>query len=188
VKDFPTTEVCPRDDIAAYVDGELSPDASAVLELHIDDCGICRRSLRQQRQLLAALSASLRVEEDVELPGNFARVIVSNAQSSVSGLRRPGELFTSVFICAVLFLVAILSIGPDLPIVASALTVAGENLLALGSYLLKFSLCIAYALAVVVRTLGSHLAGAGSVGWLVLAVGTAAFLVSSVWVMRRRHV
>jgi hypothetical protein len=40
-------------------------------------------------------------------------------------------------------------------------------------------------LAVVARTLVSHLAGAGLIGWLAL-IAASVVLVSSVWVLKRR--
>lgn len=73
--------------------------------MHVDGCAACGRSLMQQRQFLAALSASLHNGgRTIELPKDFTTKIVASAESSVSGVRRPDELFTAVCISAALIL------------------------------------------------------------------------------------
>ena len=39
------------DDVAAFVDGQLSPGATRAVESHLDDCEQCRQAVRQQRLL-----------------------------------------------------------------------------------------------------------------------------------------
>jgi anti-sigma factor RsiW len=39
------------DDVAAFVDGQLSPDAMRAAESHLEDCEPCRQAVRQQRLL-----------------------------------------------------------------------------------------------------------------------------------------
>ena len=39
------------DDVAAFVDGQLSPDATRAVESHLEDCEQCRQAVRQQRLL-----------------------------------------------------------------------------------------------------------------------------------------
>ena len=104
----PTPELfnCPLDDIASYVDGELSPDEETEFEAHLAGCETCRTELNHQKEFLFALSSSLESENDIPLPKDFTRTIVANAESRVSGLRRPRERFTAIFICAVLFIFA----------------------------------------------------------------------------------
>lgn len=46
------------EDIAAYVDGQLSPDAASKAEAHFARCERCRRSLEQQRALKARICGS----------------------------------------------------------------------------------------------------------------------------------
>jgi hypothetical protein len=43
------------EDIAAYVDGQLSPEAASKAEAHFERCERCRRSLEQQRALKARM-------------------------------------------------------------------------------------------------------------------------------------
>jgi anti-sigma factor RsiW len=186
VKDISETEMCPRDDIAAYVDGELSTEAAGALELHIDGCPACSRSLRQQRQFLAALSASLDNEKAIDLPEDFTKKIVTNAESSVSGVRRPHELFTAICISAALFLFVLFAFGGETFAVASAAGAVGEKLLAVGSFILKIAGNAVYAIAVVSRSLAGYFDA--SVLAVSVAVVLAALFVffSSRWMFRRR--
>lgn len=39
------------DDVAAFVDGQLSPASMRAVELHLEDCEACRQAVRQQRLL-----------------------------------------------------------------------------------------------------------------------------------------
>ena len=40
---------CPTGDIAAYIDGELSPDHESELDLHFADCSVCTYEMNQQK-------------------------------------------------------------------------------------------------------------------------------------------
>lgn len=179
-------ELCPQDDIAAYVDGELSSQQSDDLERHLARCPSCRFSLREQRQFLAALSASLEAENTLDLPDDFTKKIVSNAESSVTGLRRPHERFTAIFISAALFLFAIFALGGETFAVASAMGSIGEQLWAVGSFLFKFAANIAFGVTVILRALASQFS-ASAVPILATACVAAVFLYfSSRWMLRRR--
>src|SRR2546423_3864915 len=91
---------CPTDEIAAFIDGEMDPVREFELETHLALCEICSLELNQQKQFLCGLSSSLKHEDEIELPANFAKLIVANAESTVTGLRRPRERFNAIFICA----------------------------------------------------------------------------------------
>jgi anti-sigma factor RsiW len=106
-------EICPRPDIAAYIDGELKPDEELELEMHMMSCEVCSHELNEQKMFLSALSSTLEMENEVELPRNFTKVIVTRAESKVSGLRRSGERFNAVFICGALLLFVLFGLGGD---------------------------------------------------------------------------
>ena len=172
MKDISIPDVCPRDDIAAYVDGELSAELSAELELHFAACEACGLALRQQRQFLSALSASLASEEAIELPEDFTKKIVVTAESSVTGLRGKRELLTAALVFAALLLFSVFVVGGEYLGTASAVGGFGQKLMA--------------AAAVVVRGLAHTVSG----GPLLLLFGVGAVAVifcSSVWVIRRRN-
>jgi anti-sigma factor RsiW len=166
------SDVCPRDDIAAYVDGELSAKLSAELELHFAECETCGRALRQQRQFLSALSASLASEEAIELPEDFTKKIVVTAESSVTGLRGKRELLTAVLIFVALLLFSVFVIGGEYLGTMAALGGVAQKLMA--------------AAAVVLKGLANTVSG----GPVLLLFGVGAVGVifcSSVWVIRRRN-
>jgi Putative zinc-finger len=107
------SNLCPKPDISAYIDCELSPADEIRLEMHVAECTVCSAELNQQKMFLAALNSTLLREDEVDLPKNFTRIIVTNAESSVSGLRRPNERFNAVFICGALFLFVLFALGGE---------------------------------------------------------------------------
>ncbi len=104
---------CPTQDIAAYIDGELSPALEIELEMHIAACGSCFSEVNGQKRFLRELESSLLYENDLELPTNFTKVVVANAESSVSGLRRPSERYYALIVCLSLGLFVLIAVGPD---------------------------------------------------------------------------
>lgn len=105
------TSTCPIEDLAAFIDGELSLERELELEGHFAVCRSCNDELNRQKQFLCGLDSGLQTE--LELPENFAKRVVVNAESTVSGLRRPRERFNAVFISAGLFLFVLFAMGAD---------------------------------------------------------------------------
>lgn len=147
--------MCPRDDIAAYVDGELSESQRTKLERHVSRCEICSRSLMEQRQFLAALSASLDSRLALPLPKDFAKRVVASAESSVRGIRQPGELYTAVFICAALLIFALFTLGFESFGFTSAVYGIAERMFAFALLIVKLISSLAFAAVVIVRSLAS---------------------------------
>lgn len=112
LQDVKFSNECARSDIAAYIDGELTPHEELELEMHLAVCESCAEELNQQKKLLCALDFALE-EEKFELPENFTKVVVANAESSVSGLRRRSERFNALFICSALFLLVFAVLGNE---------------------------------------------------------------------------
>lgn len=170
-----TSEIaaCPRDEIASYIDGELSPAEEAAFDKHLTECGDCRTELKHQKAFLFALNASLESEDDIPLPKDFTRTIVANAESRVSGLRRPREQFTAIFICAALFIFALFALGGEAEIVWVAIGSVVEKIAAVGSFVLRLVFHVSYSIAVVARSLFSH----ANVSW---AFATSLILLSGV--------
>ena len=63
---------CPSNEIAAYIDGELSLSHELELDAHFAHCQVCSNELNQQKLFLRQLDASLKHESELELPENFA--------------------------------------------------------------------------------------------------------------------
>lgn len=102
---------CPREEIAAYLDGELDGAALTVFEDHVEQCDDCAKELRSQRQLLCTLEAAFGKSGRIDLPENFTRVVAAHAESDMQGLRHKIEYRRAIKLCAVLLLAAFTLLG-----------------------------------------------------------------------------
>ncbi|MBA3632202.1 MAG: zf-HC2 domain-containing protein [Acidobacteria bacterium] len=150
-----TERACPQNEIAAYIDGELSSREELDLEMHFAVCQNCKAKLNEQKKLLCALDFALENEREVELPENFTKVVVATAESKVSGLRRPQERFKSFFVCAALLLLGVLGLGGDARTVLQTFWKAGDQFLAVGGFLFHLIYDFAIGTAIILRSL-SH--------------------------------
>lgn len=105
------TSACPSPELSAYLDGELSPTDEMALELHLSGCRLCTDDLNLQKSFLNALDFSFEGEGQIELPKDFTRAVVANAESRVSGLRRPHERRNAALICAALIVFSLFALG-----------------------------------------------------------------------------
>ena len=146
-------QTCPRTEIAAYIDGELSPRAELDLEMHFAACPTCLAELNEQKKLLCALDFALEDKEEIELPENFTRVVVANAESHVQGLRCPRERNRALFVCAALFLVVILGLGAETSKTFETFGTLTEQFLAVGGFFVHLIHDITIAATVIFRSL-----------------------------------
>jgi anti-sigma factor RsiW len=102
---------CPREEIAAYVDGELDGDMATSFEAHVERCSDCAAELRSQRQLLCTLEAAFGTARHIELPENFTRVVAAHAENDMRGLRHKVERRRALQLCAALLFAAFLLLG-----------------------------------------------------------------------------
>lgn len=81
---------CLREEVAAYLDGELDERASRAFEQHLQACRLCATELREQRRLLCTLDMALGPHDEgqIALPENFSQVVAAHAQSDLGGLRQ----------------------------------------------------------------------------------------------------
>src|ERR1044071_5779340 len=84
-------KICQKNVIAAYVDGELSDVASAILEQHLEDCTQCRAELRAHRVFVCELDAALTGDVELPVPADFSKVIATRARSDMRGVRTTAE-------------------------------------------------------------------------------------------------
>lgn len=147
---------CPRAEIAAYIDGELAPSAEMELENHFAVCGECLKEFNEQKKLLFALDFALDEKSEIVLPENFAKTIVINAESRVSGLRRREERYRALYLCAILFLLIILGLGRDTEAVFSAAAVFAEQIFAVAGYTIHLIFNIAVALTTILRIISGQ--------------------------------
>src|SRR5919202_324209 len=102
---------CRREEIAAYVDGELDAGTRALFEEHVADCSACAEELKVQQAILRELDSALAEDAFGEMPGNFAQVVAARAQSDLSGVRERRERRRALRLCAALFAVAVALLG-----------------------------------------------------------------------------
>lgn len=148
--------LCPRTEIAAYLDGELSSREEMELEFHFTVCEMCAAEFNEQRKLLCALNFALDEKPDFSLPENFTRSVVIKAESSVSGLRRREERFRALFLCASLFLLIILGLGSETEAVFSTFSAFFEQIFAVGGFVAHLIFDFAYALTAILRLVGGQ--------------------------------
>jgi len=172
-----------RSDIAAYIDGELSPGEELGLETHLAVCKLCAAELNEQKTLLRALDFALEDQKGIELPVNFARIVVANAESKVSGLRRPQERFKALFVCAALFLLVLLGLGGETKTVFETFGKFADQFLAVGGFVWNLIYDLAVGTAIILRSL-SHRIGFNSNFSAAVLIGF--FLVSLVFLSRFR--
>lgn len=157
---FDTTaieEICSHhSDLAAYLDGELSPREELELEKHLAVCKDCSDELNEQKKLLRALDFALENEREIELPADFTRIVVANAESKVSGLRRPQERSKSLFVCAALFLLVLLGLGGETRTVWHTFAKFAEQFLAVGGFIWNLIYDVAVGSAIVLRSLSNQ--------------------------------
>ncbi len=147
---------CPSDEIAAYIDGELTLAHELELDSHFADCQVCSNELNQQKLFLRHLDASLKHESDLELPKNFTKQIVANAESTVSGLSRPRERFNALFICAGLALFALFTMGVESGNLFGRFSVILEKTAAVADIFGHAIYSFFVGMAVIVRTVASE--------------------------------
>ena len=102
---------CPREEIAAYLDGELDGDALNNFELHVAQCVACSTELRSQRQLLCTLEAAFGTARHIQLPDNFTRVVAAHTENDMRGLRHKVERRRALQLCAAILLAAFMLLG-----------------------------------------------------------------------------
>ena len=146
---------CPSADVSAYLDGELSPRAELELEMHVAACRVCADELNLQKSFLNALGSTLDHEDGIELPSNFAKAVVTNAESRVSGLRHPHERRSAGFICAALVLLSVIALGSNTESTFAALTAIAETFFVVAEWAWHFVYDIALGSTIVFRSLAS---------------------------------
>lgn len=150
----PTTEKnCPHEEISLYLDGELSGNDEILLEQHLAVCETCLDELNLQKQMLAALNFAFGKREEIELPKNFTKVVVTKAESGVSGLRSKEERFQALFLCSGLFLLLIAGFSAESEKIFLTLTVFGNQITAIGGFIVHLFYDISFGLAVIFRSL-----------------------------------
>jgi anti-sigma factor RsiW len=182
------TPSCPIDEIAAYIDGELDALREADVQIHFADCDACSLELTKQKQFLCGLTSSLKKEGEINLPADFTKRIIANAESNVSGLRPPIERYNAVFICAALFLFVLFALGAEAGRIFEGVATVLDQVGAVGGIFGRVVYSVFLGLAIILRSFASQLNGSSIASVLIPSV-FAVFLMSvSRRFLRARHV
>lgn len=168
--------ICPSFEIAAYLDGELDAHRESELDSHFTSCTACLTELNHQKNFLNQLNSRLSNENDFELPKDFTRQIVANAESSVAGLRRPRERFNAIFIITAFLLFVLFAMGAEAGNVLAGLTSALEQSAAVGGFFGRIVYSFFVGVVVVLRTLAAPF----QLGLLGVVAGIGLFAATSV--------
>src|SRR3954451_4639008 len=102
---------CQLEDVAAYIDGELSQAGANRFEDHLKSCLDCADELRAQRQLLCTLDVAFNGSRSFQLPHNFTRVVTARAENDLNGMRNKGERRRALKLCAMLAVTSFALLG-----------------------------------------------------------------------------
>ncbi len=172
---------CHSYEIAAYIDGELDAAREGELEDHFAQCAKCLRELNHQKEFLCRLNSSLKQEGDIELPANFTKLVVANAESTVSGLRRPREQFNALFICAGLFLFVLFALGTGVGNILSSILSVFDQLAAVGGFFGHIIYSVFLGLAIILRTFAAQV----RIDGVIIVVLTAVFVMFGLAISKR---
>ena len=103
--------ICERENIAAYIEGELEPAFHRSLEDHLRECAPCAAELQAQRLFMCELDSVLASPFDLAVPANFAQVVAVNAKSDMRGMRDTAEHARALRFCIILGLAAFALLG-----------------------------------------------------------------------------
>jgi anti-sigma factor RsiW len=103
--------ICERNLIAAYVDGELEQDVTLLFEEHLESCAPCRAELRAHRLFVCELDAALTESADIPVPAGFSRMVAARASSDMRGVRTRSENRKALGICMILALAGFALVG-----------------------------------------------------------------------------
>jgi anti-sigma factor RsiW len=106
-----SSKTCNDCSLAAYVDGDLDDQASALVEEHLAGCSRCRAELRAHRLFLCELDAAMTQKPDVSIPLDFSRIVAARAASDMGGVRSTSEHRKALAFCIGLAVSAFVLLG-----------------------------------------------------------------------------
>jgi anti-sigma factor RsiW len=148
-----STQTCPNDEIAAYLDGELEGADREVFERHVGICAVCDSQLREQKRFLCELNLALNFEPTLSLPENFVEVVAANAQSDMSGMRTVAERNRAFRIIGLLVIACLVTFGATGDYLTSLL----RPVVSLGQFAGQTLYSVGAGAAIVFRSVGGHL-------------------------------
>ncbi len=178
-------QLCQTENIFALIDGDLEPAARLAVEEHVESCESCRAELQAQRQFVCELDSVLASPFELDVPGDFARVVAVRAESDMRGVRRKVERRRALKFCVILGLVAFALLGATASkaLILSLQSIATKALGVL-ELLTKATFDLASGFTIISRVLGGGLVADPRFGGLTalllvaLAIGLLSLLIS----------
>jgi predicted anti-sigma-YlaC factor YlaD len=177
--------ICETEQIAAYIEGDLEPAASAAMTEHLSQCNRCNLELHSQQRFMCELESALADSTDLSVPVNFAKVVAVRAESDMRGLRNSAEHRKALRLCFILALAvfALLGAGSIKAVLIKAQSTVTAALGIIGLFG-KATYDIASSLGVILRVLSggiisdSRIASFTALLLIVLAIGLLTLLIS----------
>lgn len=169
-------QTCPREEIAVYLDGELSLEDELILENHLADCQTCRTEINLHKKMFSVLDMAFEANQEVELPKNFAKVVAAKAASKVSGLRSKEERFRALAIGAGLFLLTLVGLSIESDRFLTALGIISGQVVTIFTIGFRMFSDFVVGLAIVSRSLSQQIVFS-SIFPIILVICILAFLV-----------
>lgn len=178
-------QICRKENIAAYIDGDLEPAFRSAFELHLEKCASCTSELQAQQLFMCELDSALANPTELAVPANFARVVAVNAASDMSGARSVVEHARALRFCVILGLAAfaLLGVASSKALLLSAQSVSSK-IFGVLSLLGQAVFNAVAGLTVISRVISrglipeSRLGGLGVFLLIALAVGILSVLIS----------
>lgn len=167
---------CVTGEISAYIDGELRPDEELGVERHIARCADCAAELNLQKSLLRALDISMEASSLPEIPENFTRTVVTNAESRVAGLRCVTEAKLALILLALLSSIAAAAVGTEAAAALSAAGMMADKFMAIAAFAGHLLMNIALVLGVVARSLSAQLVSGSGAAMFIFILATGILL------------
>jgi anti-sigma factor RsiW len=103
-------QICKRDLVAAYVDGELDAGLTALFDQHVETCAACRAELQAHRLFVCELDAAF-TDGEIPVPAGFSKMVAALATTDMRGVRTRSENRKALAICLLLALGGFALIG-----------------------------------------------------------------------------
>lgn len=143
---------CNRFEAAMYLEGELSPKEEIAFETHLARCKPCLEELNIQKKMLSVLDSAMKSGDEIELPKDFTKTVVVNAESKVSGLRSVKERKRAFKMCAMLFPAVLLTIFSEPKEVFSVFSNFAEQAAAVAAFVWHIFYDTAVGVSVILGT------------------------------------
>ncbi|MCB1023362.1 MAG: zf-HC2 domain-containing protein [Acidobacteria bacterium] len=163
-------DICPREEIFAYIDGELTPNEEFELECHLAGCKTCTHEVNAQKKVSNSLEIILEEEmKNIKLPDNFSKIVAAKAESNVSGIRQRKEILRAVFICLLLLLFLVVGFGSKVTSIIPEFYEMQGQIGSVAGFVLHLGYEAFVAIAIILRSL-AHKLVFGSVVSLIFVV------------------